>query len=40
MSLVPVLLIPMSILILRERASLTEIAGTVVAFGGVVLLTS
>lgn len=40
MSLVPVLLIPMSILIFRERASLAEIAGTIVAFGGVVLLTS
>lgn len=39
MSLVPVLLIPLSILIFRERASLPEIAGTVVAFGGVVLLT-
>jgi drug/metabolite transporter (DMT)-like permease len=40
MSLVPVLLIPMSILIFRERASLAEIAGTIVSFGGVVLLTS
>ncbi len=37
MSLVPVLLIPISILVFRERASSAEILGTVVAFAGVVL---
>lgn len=38
MSLVPVLLIPLSALALRERTYAVEIAGTAVAFAGVVVM--
>jgi drug/metabolite transporter (DMT)-like permease len=38
MSLVPVLLIPIAAITMGERASATEIAGTVVAFAGVVVM--
>jgi drug/metabolite transporter (DMT)-like permease len=38
MSLVPVLLIPISALALRERAAVSEIAGTAVAFAGVAVM--
>jgi drug/metabolite transporter (DMT)-like permease len=38
MSLVPVLLIPIAAVALRERISFVELAGTAVAFAGVVLM--
>ena len=40
MSIVPVLLIPVSALVFRERIFLVEIAGAVLAVGGVALLAS
>lgn len=38
MSIVPVLLIPVSALVFKERASRAEILGTLVAIAGVAVL--